>query len=108
MVIKIDPDHMAVCPDWAPADPRSTFLCLAIAGEGGELGNIAKKEWRDDITLLDKKLQEAADTMAYLLMLGEHHGVDMVWLGVKALEDFEKRPGYSELVAKARARSKAG
>jgi NTP pyrophosphatase (non-canonical NTP hydrolase) len=56
------------------------FMALAIAGEAGELANLAKKDWRgysgDE---LDKKElgKEMADIMIYLQILANIEGINL-------------------------------
>lgn len=99
-------EHMEVCPDWAPPDPRGTFLSLAMAGEAGELANMFKKEWRDGagIVPVEKITAELFDIGAYAFMLSFHLNVDFVAGVEKALLDFEQRPKYQSLLAAMRKR----
>jgi NTP pyrophosphatase (non-canonical NTP hydrolase) len=97
-------DHMEVCPDFSPQDPRGTFLALALSGEAGELANLFKKEWRDgdDAAREAKKMKEAGDVMAYLLMLEAHEGWDLRALVERSLLEFEARPEYQKLLESRR------
>jgi hypothetical protein len=95
-------DHMRVCPDFSPPDPRGTFLALALSGEAGELANLFKKEWRDgeDDERERKQYKEACDVYAYLLMMECHKGWDLREGVERALLEFEQRPEYQELLRK--------
>lgn len=97
-------EHMEIVPDWAPPDPRGTFLSGAIAGEAGELANLYKKEWRDgqaaERTAQIKK--EAGDVQCYLLMLGHHHKWDLMELAEASFLEFESRPQYRKLLKRVR------
>lgn len=108
--MKINPDHMAVCPDWEPPDPRGTFIAMAISGEAGELENLFKKEWRDGVDATGvrraKMVDELGDVVAYAMMLGQHLGVDIIDNANRQLLAFEQRPDYPELVRKSKERLK--
>jgi len=97
-------EHMEVCPDFPPPDSRGTFLALAVCGEAGELANLFKKEWRDGPSSEReaKKMKEAADVRAYLLMLERHMGWNLDEEVEKVLVAFEQRPEYQELLASRR------
>lgn len=99
-------DHMLICPNWAPPDPRGTFLAIALGGEAGELANLFKKEWRDGPTpgRRAKMVTELGDVVAYARMLGKHMGVDIFEESQRVLLAFEQRPEYPELLRKARER----
>jgi NTP pyrophosphatase (non-canonical NTP hydrolase) len=100
-------DHMEVCPDFSPPDPRGTFLALAHAGEAGELANLFKKEWRDGRTAerMQKIIKEMADCRAYMLMLERHMGVDLDAMVEATLIEFEQRPEYQKLLEDRRRRA---
>lgn len=97
-------EHMEIVPDWAPLDPRGTFLSLAIAGEAGELANNFKKEWRDgvDPTRVEKIIQELADVGAYSFMLASHLKIDFVAEVEKSFMKFETRAEYPILLQRVR------
>jgi NTP pyrophosphatase (non-canonical NTP hydrolase) len=97
-------EHMEVCPDWSPSDPRSIFLSLAIAGEAGELANLFKKEWRDQTFNRPRVFEELGDVVAYCIMLAYHLGLDPIQLAFNRLEAFEKRPEYPLLLSALRAK----
>lgn len=99
-------EHMEVCPDWAPPDPRGTFLALALSGEAGELANKYKKEWRDGVGTITQEVmeEELFDIGAYCFMLSFHFGVDFIAGVEKSLLNFEERPQYKALLAAMRAR----
>lgn len=103
--INID-DHMLICPDWPPDDPRGTFIATALAGEAGELLNMFKKEWRGGWTYHHSNLvDELGDVAAYALMLARHLKVDLIQEGERRLLAFEQRPEYPELLRKAKERA---
>ena len=54
---------------------HSHFLALALAGEAGEIANVAKKEWRDDSTYEPSMMKEMADVYVYLLLLARARGI---------------------------------
>lgn len=84
--------------------PDFRFLALCIAGEAGELANVAKKDWRADWgfpidapeELRQQMIDEAADVMIYLLQLAASMDFDLdeacqsKWDEVKARAGFEK------------------
>lgn len=104
----IDPDHMLLCPNWPPPDPRGTFIATALAGEAGELASLFKKEWRDGFIpeRCQQMVDELGDVVAYARMMGKHLGVDIIRISEDNLKAFERRPGYKELLKEARRRSK--
>lgn len=53
------------------------FLALALAGEAGELANLAKKEWRDGVSRTAEIRLEAADVFIYLERLAKVYGFDL-------------------------------
>src|ERR1041385_5406569 len=99
-------EHLEICPDWAPTDPRGTFLSLALAGEAGELANLFKKEWRDGFNAERrvKIIKEASDIVAYALMLANHLNVDLIDEAMKGILEFETRPEWPILLEKLRKR----
>ena len=50
------------------------FLALAIAGEAGEIANVAKKQWRDGKDRSPKMRAELPDLLAYAFMFGKALG----------------------------------
>lgn len=74
------------------------FLALAIAGESGELANVAKKEWRDGKDRSAKMRAEAKDVLAYTFMLGGKLGLtvtEMLAGTVQKLRAVEKRKSFN-------------
>lgn len=72
------------------------FLALALAGEAGELANIAKKDWRghkNDTLDKDAISEELADIMIYLQILADHFDVNLeVSCYDKMLKNAERWP----------------
>lgn len=80
------------------------FLILSLAGEAGELANIAKKDWRyewgfpteDPDGMRDAMIKEAADVMIYLTQLAASMDFDLdgacqaKWNEVKARPELSK------------------
>jgi NTP pyrophosphatase (non-canonical NTP hydrolase) len=97
-------EHMEIVPDWAPSDPRGTFLAGALVGEAGELNNIFKKEWRDGHGVERKAamVKELGDVAAYALMLAHHLGVDLMQIAEASFLEFESRPQYKKLLKRVR------
>lgn len=97
-------EHLEVCPDWGPSDPRGTFLSTALAGEAGELANLYKKEWRDghSVERRIRIVKELGDVGCYALMLAHHLGVDFMELIEASFFEFEGRPEYKKLLSKMR------
>jgi NTP pyrophosphatase (non-canonical NTP hydrolase) len=56
-------------PAYSNSDER--FLALALCGEAGELANMIKKRWRDDVDLSDDIRDEIADIRVYLELLAK-------------------------------------
>jgi NTP pyrophosphatase (non-canonical NTP hydrolase) len=54
-------------------DPR--FLVLALCGEVGELANMVKKVWRDDVDLDEEIREEIADIRVYLELVADAYGI---------------------------------
>ena len=54
-------------PAFSSTDER--FLTLAIAGEAGELANMVKKRWRDNVDLSEEIRDEIADIRIYLELI---------------------------------------
>ena len=51
------------------------FLALGLVGEAGELANFIKKRWRDGEPHTDDIRKEAADVLAYTIMLADCMGL---------------------------------
>ena len=60
-------------PAYSNTDER--FLCLALAGEVGELCNMVKKRWRDGADLSDEIRDEIADIRVYLELTAKCFGI---------------------------------
>ena len=56
-------------PPYSNTDER--FLALALAGEVGELCNLIKKRWRDNVDLTEECRDEIADCRVYLELLAK-------------------------------------
>jgi NTP pyrophosphatase (non-canonical NTP hydrolase) len=61
-------------PTYSSTDER--FLALALCGEAGELANIIKKRWRDDVSLHEEACDEIADIRVYLELLAKCFGIE--------------------------------
>ena len=56
-------------PAYSNRDER--FLALALCGEAGELANMIKKRWRDNVDLTEEIRDEIADIRVYLELLAK-------------------------------------
>ena len=56
-------------PAYSNQDER--FLALALAGEVGELCNMIKKRWRDDVDLTEDIRDKIADCRVYLELIAK-------------------------------------
>ena|SRR5688572_11675891 len=56
-------------PSYSSQDER--FLALALCGEVGELANMIKKRWRDQVDLSEEIRDEIADIRVYLELLAK-------------------------------------
>lgn len=54
---------------YSSSDER--FLTLALCGECGELANMIKKRWRDNVDLSEEIKDEIADVRIYLELLAK-------------------------------------
>jgi NTP pyrophosphatase (non-canonical NTP hydrolase) len=61
-------------PSYSNEDER--FLALALCGEAGELANMIKKRWRDNVDLSDEIREEIADIRVYLELLAKCFGIE--------------------------------
>ena len=75
------------------------FLALAIAGEAGEMANVAKKQWRDGKDRSPKLRAELPDLLAYAFMMGTGLGqtpeevIKRVLIKLRAVE---RRAGFKK------------
>lgn len=56
-------------PAYLENDER--FLTLALCGEAGELANMIKKRWRDNVDLTEEIRDEIADIRVYLELVAK-------------------------------------
>jgi NTP pyrophosphatase (non-canonical NTP hydrolase) len=79
-------------PAFSNQDER--FLALALCGEAGELANMVKKRWRDNVDLTEEIRDEIADVRVYLELLAKCFDVEGEKLDtrvqLKLLKVFEK------------------
>lgn len=61
-------------PMFSSEDER--FLALALCGEAGELANMIKKRWRDDVDLSEEIRDEIADIRVYLELIAKCFGIE--------------------------------
>lgn len=61
-------------PAYSNTDER--FLTLALCGEAGELANLIKKRWRDDVNLVEEIRDEIADCRVYLELLAKCFNIE--------------------------------
>jgi NTP pyrophosphatase (non-canonical NTP hydrolase) len=66
------------------------FLALALCGEAGELANIIKKRWRDDVSLHEEACDEIADIRVYLELLAKCFGIEGSKLDERVKSKLEK------------------
>src|SRR6266478_2657689 len=52
------------------------FLALALCGEAGELANMIKKRWRDNVDLGEEIRDEIADVRIYLELIAKCFGIE--------------------------------
>jgi NTP pyrophosphatase (non-canonical NTP hydrolase) len=84
---------------WAPVErDKLYFLILGLAGEVGELANIAKKKWRgDDIDpawFHENIRKELADIGNYTFMLARLLNYDLEAGMLEKLKEVEQRPAW--------------
>ena len=60
-----------------PEDVARTYLTMGLAGEIGEVLNLAKKEIRDGVDNTDKMVAELSDCLYYLSALADNLDVSM-------------------------------
>lgn len=71
-------------------------LAGAAAGEMGELANLVKKVRRGDYTLDEARVEigkEIADTVTYLTLLANFHGIDLEGAVVQKFNEVSDRIG---------------
>jgi len=61
-------------PAFSNTDER--FLTLALCGEVGELANMIKKRWRDNVDLSEEIRDEIADIRIYLELIAKCFGIE--------------------------------
>jgi NTP pyrophosphatase (non-canonical NTP hydrolase) len=61
-------------PSYSNTDER--FLTIALCGEVGELANMIKKQWRDDINLEYEIREELCDIRIYLELLAKCYNIE--------------------------------
>jgi len=61
-------------PAFSNTDER--FLTLALCGEAGELANMIKKRWRDNVDLGEEIRDEIADIRVYLELIAKCFGIE--------------------------------
>lgn len=100
--------HKAVLAERAGTEEDVLFCSLAIAGEAGELANLAKKLWRkrwgwDPGDLTEEMKKEAADIYIYLIHFSDAIGFDLdeaaeeKWNEVKQRKEFKFEERVGEL-----------
>ena len=75
-------------PAYSSTDER--FLALALCGEAGELANIIKKRWRDNVLLIEEARDEIADCRVYLELLAKCFGIEGDKLDERVKQKLEK------------------
>jgi NTP pyrophosphatase (non-canonical NTP hydrolase) len=75
-------------PLFSSQDER--FLALALCGEVGELANMIKKRWRDDVDLVEEIRDELADIRVYLELLAHQFDIDGERLDQRVAEKLRK------------------
>lgn len=73
----VQPTPPAIRTPLKPVTDKRWFYALALAGEAGELANLAKKEWRDGSNRLEEVRLEAADIAIYLHRLADAYGFNL-------------------------------
>lgn len=58
------------------SNTNERFLTLALCGEVGELANMIKKRWRDDVDLTEEIRDEIADIRVYLELIAKAFDVE--------------------------------
>ena len=61
-------------PPFSNEDER--FLALALCGETGELANMIKKRWRDNVDLSEEIKDEIADIRIYLELIAKCFNIE--------------------------------
>ena len=75
-------------PAYSSTDER--FLAIALCGEAGELANIIKKRWRDNVLLVEEARDEIADCRVYLELLAKCFGIEGDKLDERVKQKLEK------------------
>jgi NTP pyrophosphatase (non-canonical NTP hydrolase) len=75
-------------PAFSNGDER--FLALALCGEVGELANMIKKRWRDNVDLTEECRDEIADIRVYLELLAKCFDIEGEKLDARVLQKLEK------------------
>jgi NTP pyrophosphatase (non-canonical NTP hydrolase) len=75
-------------PTYSSTDER--FLALALCGEAGELANIIKKRWRDNVDLSEEAKDEIADIRVYLELLAKCFAIEGSKLDERVKQKLEK------------------
>lgn len=101
--------HTAILKEHTATERDRRFLCLALAGEVGELANLIKKQWREEFgfppseNLTPKIIDELADINAYLYLLARTYGIDLDIVTAKKMAIVAERygPDVREAIARA-------
>lgn len=75
-------------PAYSNRDER--FLALALCGEAGELANMIKKRWRDNVDLTEEIRDEIADIRVYLELLAKCFEIEGDKLDERVQQKLEK------------------